>query len=314
MTWQDIARADIEDGVRSRGLWAVVVVFVVLMVVIGRFVSRAGLPVGALFDTNARTFAFLLTLLFVPVVGLLVGHRALLRAHERNRPPREQSDDAGTPGDDADNETSTVDAESDGPDTAGTDAESDGPDTGGTDAESDEPDTTGETGGTTGGTETSQDLFLGTVVGRTVVLAVAIFAGFLPTFVVWVAQSGVASLYEVLVAFLVAVVYGLLFVGVGIAISTLTTNRARAAAGAAGAFVGLYAWPFLPGLAGIDVPYALLDLFWLVFLVGDLSTTLFSLRQGEPTSAILGVVVLGLFVAAPLTLGYVRFNRDGVPG
>ena len=224
------------------------VVAVLLMVVLGRFVTRGSVR-SALFDTNARTFALLLTLLFVPVVGLVVGHRALERARKR----------------------------------------------------------------TTTGESTGHDLFVGTVVGRVAVLTVAVVAGFLPTFVVWFVQSGTAALYEILVAFVVAVVLGLLFVGVGVAISTLTTSRLRATAGAAGAFVGLYAWPVLPSLVGVEVPFALLDRLWLVFLVGDLSTTLFLFRQGEVTSAIAGAVVLVALVAAPLALGYARVRRAGPP-
>jgi ABC-2 type transport system permease protein len=274
MTWQEIARTDIEAGVRSRSLWAVVVVFLVAMLVLGRFVARGSL-LSALFDTNARTFALFLTLLFVPVVGLLVGHRALVRAHER------------TTADGDDESPETVDGEPRDEDDENTEQGDSGP--------------------------SGRDLFVGTVVGRGVVLTVAVLAGFLPVFVAWVVQSGTAALYEILVAFLVAVVLGLLFVGLGVAISTVTASSARAAAGAAGAFVGLYTWPFLPSLVGVDVPFALLERFWLVFLVGDLSTTLFSLRQGEVPAAILGALLLSALVVAPLALGYVRFRRDGLP-
>jgi len=295
VTWRRVARADIRAGVRSRGLWVVVALFVVLMVVFGRFVARGTLP-SALLDTNARTFAFLLTVLFVPIAGLLVGHEAVVRAHERaieNVPTGTDDTTGSDDGATGDASTGTGDTETE---------------TGG----NEDPAESGETERADSGVE-SRALFVGTVVGRAVVLTVAVLGGFLPTFVVWVTQSGAVALYEILVAFLVAVAFGLLFVAVGIAISTLTARRGPAVAGGVGAFVGLYAWPFLPGLVGVEVPFALLERFWPVFVVGDVSTTLFSLRQGEVTSSVLGVLVLGVFVAAPLAFGYLRVERTGVP-
>jgi hypothetical protein len=309
MSWQNIARADVDAGLRSWSLWAVVVVFFLILVVFGRFVARGSL-LSSLLDTNARTFALLLTFLFVPVVGLLVGHRALGRARERAR-RRELTGDDTSDGDADEMETSTAEAsETDAPD-----ADKPETDTAEGNSEAQADDEAATDGGTeTGiGPATSHELFVGTVVGRAVVLMVAILAGFLPVFVAWVAQSGTAALYEVLVAFLVAVVLGLLFVAVAIAISTLTASAGRAAVGAAGVFVGLYAWPFLPSIVGIDVPFAVLEQFWLVFLVGDLSTTLFSLRQGEVTAAILGTFLLGVLVAAPLAFSYHRLRRAGLP-
>ncbi len=278
VTWHRVARVDIGAGVRSRGLWVVVALFVVLMVVFGRFVARGTLP-SALLDTNAQTFAFLLTFLFAPIAGLLVGHGAVVHAHER-----------------ASENTSTETDDATGSDDGATE-------TGG----NEDPAESGEAERADSEVE-PRALFVGAVVGRAVVLTVAVLAGFLPTFVVWVTQSGAVALYEILVAFLVAVAFGLLFVAVGIAISTLTARRGPAVAGGVGAFVGLYAWPFLPGLVGVEVPFALLERFWPVFVVGDVSTTLFSLRQGEVTSSVLGV-----FVATPLAFGYLRVERTGVP-
>jgi ABC-2 type transport system permease protein len=253
MTWRTTARADIEAGLRSRGLWAVVVLFLVVVLALGRFVARGAL-LGALFETNARTLTLVLTVLFVPVVGLLVGHRALGRAHERTDNP-----------------------------------------------------------GAVGGKTARRDLFIGTVVGRTVVLGVFLLAGFLPTFVVWFVQSGTHALYEMFVAFLAATALGSLFVAVALAISTVTASTVRAAVGEGVTLVGLYAWPLFPSLVGVSVPYSLLERFWLVFLVSDLSTTLFSLRQGELTASVLGVVVLAVLVTAPLAFGYARLKRTGLP-
>jgi hypothetical protein len=70
MAWRAVARGDLRDRVRSRGLWEVV--GIVLLLVLGRFVSRGRFLTGAvLFETNARTVGLFLTLLLAPVLGLV---------------------------------------------------------------------------------------------------------------------------------------------------------------------------------------------------------------------------------------------------
>lgn len=246
VTWQDIARDDIEAGLRSTNLWRVVGIFFLFLLVFGKFASRESiLTGGALLETNARTFAFFLTFLFVPIVGLLVSYTALHRAGE---------------GDDATEES-------------------------------------------------RRDVFLGTVAGRAGILGVAIFVTFLPTFVLLLIESGLTSVYEIFATFVAAVLFGLLFVAVGIAISSLAKSTAQAAAGAVVAFLVLYAWPFLIEAIGISVPQAVLESFWPIFIFADIVETLFSIRQGDLlTSSLLGVLILAVLVAAPLAIGYYRFE------
>ena len=246
MNWEAIAGENIREGIRSHALWATVAVFFIFVLVFGRFVSRESLFTGeALMQTNARTFAFFLTFLFVPIVGLLVSYTAL--HHARNRLAE---------------------------------------------------------------TEASNDaVFFGTVAGRAGLLTLVLFVGFLPAFVVLLAQSGTASLAEVIATFVGAVLFGLLFVAVGVAISAVAVTRLQAAFGAVGAFIALYAWPFIPGIVGLSVPHGLLERFWLIFVFGDTVGTLFALRQGTVSSSALGLLILGLAVVAILALSYVRFDR-----
>ena len=249
MGWQAVARGDLRSGVRSRGLWLVVGVAVVTMLVLGRFVSRGRVLTGAvLFETNARTFGLLLTLLFAPVLGLVVGNGALSHGRTAER-------------------------------------------------------------GDAGDKLSARDRFIGTVLGRTGVLAVALLAAFAPVAVAWVVQSGPPALYELLVTVLAALALGLLFVAVGIALSTVTADRRLAALGGAGAFGLLYAWPLLPALSGVGVPFAVLDRFWLVLVVGDVADTLFALREARLTDSVTGLVVLGALVGGLLAVSYRRFSR-----
>ncbi len=251
MTWRAVARGDLRNGLRSRGLWAIVGVAVVLLLVLGRFVSRGRFLTGAvLFETNARTFGLFLTLLLAPVLGLVLGHGALSRGSVAGR----------------------------------------------------------------GENRSTHDLFVGTVVGRTGVLTVALLAGFAPVSVAWVVQSGTAALYEILVTVLAALALGLVFVAVGIALSTLTADRRLAAAGGIVAFGLLYAWPVLPGLVGVGVPFVVLDRFWLVFVVGDVTDTLFALREPRLTDSVSGVLVLGALVGGLLAVSYSRFSRRNRAG
>lgn len=259
MTWQAIAREDIEDGVRTWSLWQVIGLFFLFLLVLGKFVSRESiLTGGALVDTNARTFAFFLTFLFVPIVGLLVSYTALHRTGER-------------------------------------DADSD------ENANGDEDDYDYE--------DDRQDIYLGTVAGRAGLLAIGVFVAFLPAFLLLFIESGLTSVYEVFATFVAAVLFGLLFVAVGIAISAVTGSRAQAAVGAVLAFLLLYAWPFLIQAVGINVPQSLLEAFWPIFIFADVVETLFSIRQGDLlTSSLIGVLILVVLIAVPLVIGYSQFD------
>lgn len=247
MTWRDIARHDIEKGVRQTNLWRVIGIFFLFLLILGKFASRESiLTGGALLETNARTFAFFLTFLFVPIVGLIVSYTALHRAGERDE----------------------------------------------TDAEDDR-----------------RDIYLGTVAGRAGLLAIGVFVAFLPAFLLLLIESGLTSIYEVFATFVAAVLFGFLFVAVGIAISSVARSRAQAAGGAVLAFLLLYAWPFLIQGIGISVPQSVLEAFWPIFIFADVVGTLFSIRQGDLlTSSLLGVLILVVLIAAPLAIGYSQFE------
>ena len=241
MTWQGVAREHFDDGVRSRSLWVAVALSFIFVLLFGRFASRGGVLSGsALFDTNARTFLFFLTVVFVPVFAFVTSVTAL---HTR--------------------------------------------------ADGD-----------------SRDAFVGTVVGRLGVFSLAVFVAFFPVFVALFSQSGTAAVSEALVALLGAVLFGLLFLALGLAISTLTANALQAAAGAVVVFLVLYAWPFVLDAIGLGVPHAVLEQVWVVFVLGGIVTTLFSLGQGSLSSSLFSLVVLGAGVVGALAIGYVRFDAQ----
>lgn len=85
VSYSAIARADAREGVQSGGVWAITGLFLLLMVLVGRFAARGGfLDAGALADANAQTFVFLLTVLFVPVLGLAITVQSIVRARSED--------------------------------------------------------------------------------------------------------------------------------------------------------------------------------------------------------------------------------------
>lgn len=159
-----------------------------------------------------------------------------------------------------------------------------------------------------------RELLAGTFAGRAGVLAAAVLVGFLPGSVLLVLQSETVPVFAVFAVLVAAVLFGLLFVAFGVAISALARSRRQAIAGGVGAFLLLYAWPVLPSVVGLGVPQAVLERFWLVFVFGDVVETLFSLRQGELTGSVFGVVVLAVFTALALAAGYAGLERAGDTG
>jgi ABC-2 type transport system permease protein len=239
MNWRELAREEVQAGVRSPAPWVVTGLFVAFVLLLGRMVSRGSLLAGSgLLEANPRLAGFFLTFLFVPIVGLMVSYTALLGEYENDR-------------------------------------------------------------------VSTQELFLGVVAGRAGVLSVVVFAGFLPAFLVLLVQSGITAVLEVFLRFVAAVLFGLLFVAIGVAISTVARSRLQAAGGAVGAFLVLYAWPFV-----LPVPHAVVETLWPVFIFGDTVSALFSLRNGELGTELLGPLVLLVLVGTALALGYLRLESS----
>lgn len=267
MNWQDIARSEIEDGLRSTGLWVTIGIFFLFLLVFGRLAGRGSfLTGGVLLDTNARTFAFFLTFLFVPIIGLVVSYTGLHRARAR-------IDDFASA------RRATADEEGD------SDA-----------ADVEDP---------------TRAVFLGTVLGRVGLLAVAVFIALLPVILVLLAQSGTAAISEVFATFVGAILFGTLFVAIGLLISGVTSSRAQAAGGAVVAFLVIYAWPFVLEAIGLGLPFSVFEQVWVVFLYGNIEQTLFALRRGDLlASSSLGVLILAVVVAAALAISYHQFEQD----
>jgi ABC-2 type transport system permease protein len=78
MTWQQVARKDFEDAVRSKLVWGIVAVFVgfvgfALVVAIGTADDPASAPADAALEVTAA-----LSQLFVPIIGLIVGYMSVV--------------------------------------------------------------------------------------------------------------------------------------------------------------------------------------------------------------------------------------------
>jgi len=157
--------------------------------------------------------------------------------------------------------------------------------------------------------DSSRELLAGTFAGRAGVLAAAVFVGFLPAFLLLILQSETVPVFAVFNFFVSALLLGLLFVAFGLAISSFARSRRQAIAGGVVAFLLLYAWPFLPSIVGLGVPQSVLERFWLVFVFGDVVEALFSIRQGELTGSLFGLVVLALFIVLPLAASYAGLER-----
>jgi ABC-2 type transport system permease protein len=271
MSWQDVARKDFQDASRSRALWALSIIFVILSGLIvwafseilggGNQASILGL-IGALKSPMT---------LFISIVALLVGHKAIVGERE-----------------------------------------------------------SGSLKVLLSLPHSRLDVVLGKLVGRTVVLWLAIGLGFLTGTVVWFGTVGSGSLGKLGFFAVLTLVFALAYMSVAVAVSAATRSGSRATAIAIGVWL---VFQFLWSLIILALRFAASGFSleavltrdqpgWAAFLESlnpasayDTATT--TLIPGAQEAANLGdslfvtpwwaLLILLVWIVGPTAFGYWRF-------
>jgi ABC-2 type transport system permease protein len=278
MSWVAIAKKDVQDSVRSKTIWALIAVFLLLMIGLAWLTSP-----GKITDTEtllaAIGGAFLFGILFfVPIMGLVISIKSIIRERE----------------------SGTINLLLSLP-------------------------------------HTRLEMIIGKFVGRSVVLTIAILATFLPSVGYIFLQADSAPMFE-LGAFLFAtMLFGLMFVGIGVGFSALVNSETQAAVAGILLFFALYLWPFIIDQLGITVG-DFVSRFWLLFMFADMMLAMFSLKHEEiPDASVVALddafeiteslniveqsvaiylqhwfafIILAIWIVVPLAVGYARFNMS----
>ena len=273
MSWVAIARKDIQDSIRSRGLWGVIALFLGGILLLSWLADTGGTD-ETLLAAAGFTF-FLGGLFFIPIVGLLISVKSIVREHE----------------------SGTINLLLALPHTRG-------------------------------------EMLLGKFVGRSVVMTIVVIVGLLPSLLYILVQSPGNPVVELFGLLLAASLIGIMWVGLGVALSALVNSETQATVGGVGIFFLLYLWPLIVDQLGVSTP-DFVDRLWLFNLFSDLGFLPPVLREGEfgfPSVVRLddvildeisdiglsvgvqmqmwfALVILAAFVAIPLALGYQRFSR-----
>lgn len=273
MSWVAIARKDVQDSIRSRGLWGVIALFLGGILVLSWLADTGGTD-ETLLAAAGFTF-FLGGLFFIPIVGLLISVKSIVRERE----------------------SGTINLLLALPHTRG-------------------------------------EMLLGKFVGRSIVMVIVVIVGFLPSLLYILVQSPGNPVLELFGLLFAASLIGIMWVGLGVALSALVNSETQATIGGVGVFFLLYLWPFIIDQLGVSTP-DFVDRFWLLILFSDLGFLLPVFREGEfgfPSVIQLdevildeisgaglsadihmqmwfALVILALFVVVPLALGYWRFSQ-----
>lgn len=171
------------------------------------------------------------------------------------------------------------------------------------------------------------DMMVGKFLGRTAVMAIATIVGFVPALLIVLLEvddsGGIGTIFVFL---FVAVLIGMMFVAIGVGLSALVNSETQATVGGITLFFVLYFWPFIVNrilsLADAELP-EFAERFWLFNMFLDMANALAPEGEGfggasNATSSIdpgifmqnwFAFVILALWVAVPLGIGYARFNK-----
>jgi ABC-2 type transport system permease protein len=278
MSWQTIAKKDIKDSIRSRGLWAIIGIFLALILIISWLLSPGGDGDGTLLASAGLSF-FLGILLFVPLAGLFISIKSIVREKE-----------------------------------------------------------TGSINILLSLPHTRLDMLVGKFVGRSVVLTVAVIAAFGPASVYLLVVAGAGGAYELFALLVSILLFGLMFVGVGVGLSALVNSETQAAIYGVVIFFLMYLWVPILGQLGVDAPDFVVR-FWLFAMFIDFFLVLLSLNNPDvPDASFVAYdeieienfetiafpsqeffmqhwfvfVILAAWILVPLAIGYARFKRQDI--
>lgn len=273
MTWSVVAWKDFQDAARSRALWALSILFVLLSALVS-YVFGSVLAGDGEVDFLGLIGALQSPMtLFISIIALLIGHKAIVGERESGSLKLLLS----LP-------------------------------------------------------HTRLDVVLGKLVGRSVVLWLAIALGFVTGTVVWFVVGGTGSLATLGIFGVLTLVYGVAYMSVAVAISAATKSGSRATAIAIGFwFIFQFLWGvIIIALRFVSEGFELAPVFteptptWAAFLQSlspssAYSTGTTTLIPGAREAANLGdsmfatswwaLLVLLLWIAIPTALGYWRFNE-----
>lgn len=274
MSWVAIAKKDVQDSVRSRTLWALIAVFLLLIVLLANLVVPGDISdTATLLAAISGTFLFGI-LFFVPLMGLIISIKSVVRERE----------------------SGTINLLLALP-------------------------------------HSRRDLVLGKFVGRSIVLSIAIVATFLPATLYILVQADITPIFEMFAFLLSTILFGMMFVGIGVALSALVNSETQAAISGVVIFFLLYLWPVIFDQLGISIS-DFVARFWLFSMFIDMLLALFSLRHSDIPNASLVAwdnaqidefgaitidvavymqhwfvfIILAIWIAVPLGIGYFRFD------
>jgi len=171
------------------------------------------------------------------------------------------------------------------------------------------------------------DMVVGKFLGRTAVMAIATIVGFIPALLIVLLEvEDGRGLATILVFLLVAVLIGMMFVGIGVGLSALVNSETQATVGGISIFFLRYLWPFIFNqmlcLFDTELP-EFAERFWLFNMFLDMANALAPEGDGfggasNATSSIdpgifmqnwFAFVILALWIVVPLGIGYARFDN-----
>lgn len=267
-----IAKKDILDSSRSRALWGVIgLFFAFVLLLTWLVVDDAGDTLG---EAMGMTFV-LGFLLFVPLTGLLISVKAIVRERE----------------------SGTINLLLSLP-------------------------------------HTRREMLLGKFIGRSVVMIIAVLVAFLPSLLYGAIQVDGIPIAEVAAILLATMLFGIMFVAIGVGFSALVNSETQATFGSIIVFILLYLWPTIIDLLGIELP-TFANRFWLFNLYADILVTLLAPFEDDASATAttaadaegillegMGVAspdihmqawfaffLLAIWIAVPLIIGGVRFLR-----
>lgn len=180
---------------------------------------------------------------------------------------------------------------------------------------------------------TRGEMIVGKFVGRSIVMIITVLAGFLPALIYVALQTDGTPVFQI-ISFLFAIsLFGVMWVGIGIGLSSLVNSETQATITGVVVFFVLYLWPIIFDQLSVEIP-GFAQRFWLFIIFADLAFFPTAVREvgftfpsvveldevvldelGEVTFSVAPhlqmwfvYVLVAFWVAIPLLIGYARFR------